>query len=100
MGVLNLQVTVGERTGATVSLSPRGMVTRGTLHFLFLRVMKGRFSVQVTVKSSVSREIDTESGQSPDNPWGPASRRPRGWFCPFPGDLWRYSQPSRDLWVC
>lgn len=23
MGVLNLQVTVGERTGATVSLSPR-----------------------------------------------------------------------------
>lgn len=35
MGVLNLQVTVGERTGATVSLSPRGMVTRGTLHFLF-----------------------------------------------------------------
>lgn len=61
IGVTNFQVTVGKRTGAHRS-------TCRNLRFLVsLQVMGGWFSCQVTVKSSVSREMQRACGQSPDN---------------------------------
>ena len=100
MGVTNLQVTLGNRTGAhSVHVTMAVWSTDELRGFWFLYGWwVGGLSVQVALRdqSTVFGQMHRTCGQSPDNPGGPASRLPWGKFRKITGDVSSVQETSES----